>query len=143
MADLSGKPVEALPKLKDRKFVEINPDNFDTVLEKMKPHLSFSVRDRLSEDPLSLEVAAAEDPNAPRLKVNIDFNSLQDFEPDRVAEKVPPLKQLLDLRRSLTDLKGSLQGNDKLEELLQAAITETEQRVKLRAELNLPEEPAK
>src|SRR6201996_6911457 len=68
LGDFTGQPSEPLPKLKDRKFVEVNPDNFDTVLEGMKPHLAFSVENKLSEDP-----------NAPQLKVDLHFKSLEDF----------------------------------------------------------------
>src|SRR5438045_279888 len=103
LGDFTGQPSEPLPKLKDRKFVEVNPDNFDTVLAGMKPHLSFSVENKLSEDS-----------NAPQLKVDLHFKSMDDFEPENVARQVKPLKELLDLRTKLSDLRGSLQGNDKL-----------------------------
>lgn len=126
MGDFTGQPVEPLARLKDRKFVEVNPDNFDTVLESMKPHLSFSVENKLSEDP-----------NAGNLKVDLHFKSMDDFAPDAVARQVKPLKELLDLRERLTDLRGSLQGNDKLEELLRDAVTDQDKLAKLRGELGL------
>lgn len=126
MGDFTGQPVDPLPRLKDRKFVEVNPDNFDSVLESMKPHLSFSVENKLSEDP-----------NAGNLKVDLQFKSLDDFSPDQVARQVKPLRELLDLRERLTDLRGSLQGNDKLEELLRDAVTDQDKLAKLRAELGL------
>src|SRR5205807_622089 len=107
LGDFTGQPEQPLAKLKERKFVEVNPDNFDSVLEGMKPHLSFSVENKLSEDA-----------NAPQLRVDLHFKSLEDFEPENVAKNVKPLKELLDLRTRLSDLRGSLQGNDKLEELL-------------------------
>src|SRR6201995_236206 len=83
LGDFTGQPSEPLPKLKDRKFVEVNPDNFDTVLEGMKTHLAFSVENKLREDP-----------NAPQLKVDLHFKSLEDFEPQNVARNVKPLKEL-------------------------------------------------
>jgi type VI secretion system protein ImpB len=126
MGDFTGQPVDPLPRLKDRKFTEVNPDNFDAVLESMKPHLSFSVENKL-----------AEDPNAGNLKVDLHFKSMDDFAPDAVARQVKPLKELLDLRERLTDLRGSLQGNDKLEELLRDAVTDKDKMAKLRAELGL------
>lgn len=129
MGDFTGQPVDALPRLKDRKFTEINPDNFDAVLESMKPHLAFSVENKLSEDP-----------NSGNLKVDLNFKSLDDFSPDAVARQVKPLRELLDLRTKLTDLRGSLQGNDKLEELLRDAVTDTDKMAKLRAELGLDKE---
>lgn len=126
MADLSGKPEEPLPRLKDRRFVEVTPDNFDGVLESMKPHLSFSVENKLSEDP-----------SAGQLKADLHFKSLEDFEPERVARQVKPLRELLELRTRLADLRGSLQGNEKLDELLLEAVSNTEKIDKLRAELGL------
>jgi type VI secretion system protein ImpB len=115
LGDFTGNPEQPLPKLKDRKFVEVNPDNFDTVLEGMKPHLSFAVENKLSDDP-----------NAANLKVDLKFRKFDDFEPANVAKQVKPLKELLDLRTRLSDLRGSLQGNDKLEELLLEAVGNTE-----------------
>jgi type VI secretion system protein ImpB len=124
LGDLTGQPEQPLAKLKDRKFVEVNPDNFDTVLEGMKPHLSFSVENKLSEEP-----------DAPNLKVDLHFKSMDDFEPENVARQVKPLKELLDLRTRLADLRGSLQGNDKLEELLLDAVGNTEKLQKIKGEM--------
>jgi type VI secretion system protein ImpB len=124
LGDLSGQPEEPLAALKDRKFVEINPDNFDTVLKGMKPHLSFSVANKLSDDP-----------NAGQIGVNLKFESLDDFSPENVAKQVEPLKELLDLRSRLADLRGSLQGNDKLDDALFEAVSNTETRAKLLSEL--------
>ena len=120
LGDFTGQPADPLPRLKDRKFVEVNPDNFDTVLAGMKPHLSFSVENKLSEDP-----------NAGQLKVDLHFKSLDDFSPDQVATQVGPLNELLKLRSKLADLRGSLQGNDKLEEVLQDVINNTDKLAKL------------
>jgi type VI secretion system protein ImpB len=124
LGDLTGQPEQPLARLKDRKFVEVNPDNFDTVLEGMKPHLNFSVENKLSEEP-----------DAPNLKVDLKFKSMDDFEPENVARQVKPLKELLDLRTRLSDLRGSLQGNDKLEELLLDAVSNTEKLDKLKKEM--------
>ncbi|MGH9575648.1 MAG: type VI secretion system contractile sheath small subunit [Candidatus Acidiferrales bacterium] len=124
LGDFSGQPQEPLPRLKDRKFVEVNPDNFDSVLEGMKPHLSYAVENKLSEDP-----------NAPQLKVDLKFRKMEDFEPANVAKQVKPLKDLMDLRTRLADLRGSMQGNDKLEELLLDAVGNTEKLEKLKGEI--------
>jgi type VI secretion system protein ImpB len=124
MGDFTGHPSEPLPKLKDRKFVEINPDNFDDVLKSMKPHLQFTVENLLSEEP-----------DAGKLGVDLKFESMDDFAPENVAGQVEPLRKLLDLRRQLADLRGSLQGNDKLEEVLQATLTSDEKLGKLKTEL--------
>ncbi|MFB3813498.1 MAG: type VI secretion system contractile sheath small subunit [Terriglobales bacterium] len=130
LGDLTGQPEQPLPRLKDRKFVEINPDNFDTVLQGMAPHVAYSVENKLSENP-----------DAGQLKVDLRFKSLEDFEPEQVAKQVKPLKELLDLRTKLTDLRGSLQGNDKLDELLMQAVGDADKAEKLRAELGLPKKP--
>jgi type VI secretion system protein ImpB len=124
LGDFTGQPTEPLPRLRDRKFVEVNPDNFDSVLEGMKPHLSFSVENKLSEDS-----------NAPQLKVDLHFKSMDDFAPDNVARQVKPLKELMDLRTKLSDLRGSLQGNDKLEELLLDAVGDKNKLDKLKKEM--------
>jgi len=126
MGDFTGMPTEPLAKVKDRKFVEINPDNFDEVLEKMKPHLAFAVENKLSEDP-----------EAPKLKVDLNFKSLDDFAPEAVARQVGPLRQLLELRDRLSDLRGSMQGNDKLEELLRESVSDKDKLAKLRGEIGV------
>jgi type VI secretion system protein ImpB len=125
LGDFTGQPTEPLPKLKERKFVEVNPDNFDDVLKSMKPHLQFTVENMLSEEA-----------DAGQLAVDLKFESMDDFNPDRVAQQVGPLRELLELRRQLSDLRGSLQGNDKLEEVLQATLGSDEKLGRLKAELN-------
>ena len=122
--DFTGQPEEPLPRLKDRKFVEVNPDNFDSVLAAMKPHLAFGVENKISDDP-----------DAGGLRVNLKFRSLEDFEPTQVAKQIKPLNDLLELRTKLSDLRGSLQGNDKLDDLLQAALRDTATLDKLKAEV--------
>ena len=126
MADLTGQPKEPLARLKDRRFVEITPDNFDSVLESMKPHLSFSVENKLSEDP-----------QAGQVKVDLNFQNMDDFQPEQVARQVKPLRELLELRTKLGDLRGTLQGNEKLDDLLLDAVSNTEKMDKLRKELGL------
>jgi type VI secretion system protein ImpB len=126
LGDFSGMPTEALPRLKDRRFVEVTPDNFDSVLESMKPHLAFSVENKLSDDS-----------NAGQIKADLNFKSLEDFEPEQVAKQVKPLKELLDLRTRLADLRGSLQGNEKLDDVLMEAVKNTEKADKLRKELGI------
>jgi len=128
LGDFTGNPTEPLPRLKDRRFVEVTPDNFDQVIESMKPHLAFSVKNTL-----------AQDPNAPQLKIDLNFKSLDDFEPEQVARQVKPLKELIELRRNLSDLAGTLQTNDKLDQLLADAVATTESRDKLIEELGLSE----
>ncbi len=124
LADLSGQPTDPLPRLKDRRFVEVTPDNFDQVLESMKPHLSYAVDNKLSDDP-----------NAGQLKVDLNFKSLSDFDPANVAQQVKPLKELMDLRQKLSDLRGQLQTNEKLDDLLMNVVGDEDKLKKLKEEL--------
>ncbi len=114
LADLSGKPEEPLPKLKDRKFVEIDRDNFNRVLEGMKPRLAFRVDNKLG---------GKEDT---QIGVELKFKSMDDFHPEQVATQVEPLRKLIEARRRLAELRNKLDGNDKLDELLQDVISSTE-----------------
>lgn len=125
LADLSGNPAEALPRLKDRKFVEINPDNFDSVLKSMKPRVQFTVANKLAPE------------SGGKIGVDLTFESLDDFNPEAVAKNVGPLKELLELRTKLADLRGNLQGNDKLEEILQSTLNNAEAMKKLESEVGL------
>ena len=124
LGDFTGQPETPLPKLKDRKFVEIGPDNFDSVLDGMKPHLAYAVENKLSDDP-----------EAANLKVDLRFKSMEDFEPANVARQIKPLKELLDLRTRLSDLRGKLQGNDELDELLLDAVNNNDKMSKLKGEI--------
>jgi type VI secretion system protein ImpB len=130
LGDFTGQPEQPLPKLKERRFVEVTPDNFDVVLDSMKPHLSFAVENKLSEDA-----------NAGQIKVDLKFKSLEDFEPEQVARQVKPLRELLDLRTRLNDLKGTLQTNEKLDEALLEAVSQTEKLEKLKSEVGEKGEP--
>lgn len=125
LGDFTGQPTQPLARLRDRKFTEVNPDNFDEVLKAMKPHLAYSVENKLSEDA-----------DAGQLKVDLKFESLDDFAPENVARQVKPLRELLDLRTRLSDLRGTLQTNEKLDEVLQAAI-KGDKLNKLRSELGM------
>ena len=128
LGDFSGNPAEELHKLKDRKFVEVTPDNFDDVLASMKPRLAYSVANKL-----------ADDPDAPKLKVDLSFKKLEDFEPEQVARQIKPLRELLDLRTRLADLRGSLQTNQTLDDLLQEVINSSEKMQRLRTEVQTAE----
>lgn len=112
-ADLSGQPDKPLGKLKDRNFIEIDRNNFDQVMAKQNPRLAFKVDNKLTG-------------GETKLGVELRFKQMADFEPQNVARQVGPLKELLDLREKLANLRSSLAGNDKLEELLQDAISKTE-----------------
>jgi type VI secretion system protein ImpB len=122
MADLSGDGASELAELKDRKFVEIGPENFDKVLKASNAKLAYSVDNKLSD-------------KGGKLGVSIKFESFDDFSPDKVAEQVEPLKELLAKRRQLTDLKGKLTTNYKLDQALQAALGNEENMKRLKTEL--------
>ena len=106
MGDFVGKPEEALPALKNRKFVEIDRDNFDQVLSGMSPRLAYTVDNKLQDD-------------GSKLGVELKFNSLEDFEPDNVVQQVEPLRKLVEARQKLSDLRSKMDGNEKLESLLE------------------------
>lgn len=113
LGDYSGMPKVALPKLKDRKFVSIDRDNFDDVLKGVAPRLAMRVDNELLKD-------------ATELSVELNFEKLEDFEPAAVVRQVEPLRQLLEVRTKLSDLRNKMIGNDKLEELLDEIVRDTE-----------------
>jgi type VI secretion system protein ImpB len=119
LADLSGKPSEPLAKLKDRKFVEIDRDNFNRVLDGMKPRVAFKVDNKLGGKDDS------------QIGVELKFKSIDDFHPEQVAMQVDPLRKLIAAREKLSELRNKLDGNDKLDELLQDVLSSTESLTKL------------
>jgi type VI secretion system protein ImpB len=124
LADLSGKPDEPLPRLRDRKFVEIDRDNFNDVMKGMKPRLAFRVDNTLTDDDT-------------KLGVELRFQNIDDFSPERVAEQVEPLKKLLEVRQQLKGLLAKTDGNDQLAERLQEIVNNTEQLQQLGQEAGL------
>lgn len=127
LGDFTGQPEEPLARLKERKFVEVTPDNFDDVLASMKPHLAFTVENKLSEEA---------EPG--KLGVDLKFRSMDDFEPQNVARQVKPLRELLELRSKLADLRGSLQGNEKLDDILKETVSSEDKMKRLKAEVEGP-----
>ncbi|ESJ24197.1 type VI secretion system contractile sheath small subunit [Cupriavidus gilardii] len=113
VADLSGQSEVALPKLRDRKFVNIDRDNFDDVMSAVEPRAAFQVPNKLSED-------------GGKFGVDLKFRSLDDFSPEAVVDQIEPLRKLLEARSKLADLRNKLAGNDKLEDLLSEVLTNTE-----------------
>jgi len=113
LGDFSGQPKDPLPKVKDRKFINIDRDNFNEVLKGMSPRLQIQVDNRLKDD-------------GTQLGVELQFKKIEDFEPESIAEQVAPLKTLLDARKRLSDLRNKLAGNDKLEALLDDVVRDTE-----------------
>lgn len=124
MADLSGQPKDPLPPLKERKFVNIDRDNFNDVLAKAAPRLGLRVANKLT----------GQEGN---LGIELNFKHIDDFEPDRVAAQVPALKELLDMRLRLGQLLTKLEGNDKLEQMLTDILGNTEKAMALAKEMGV------
>jgi type VI secretion system protein ImpB len=125
MADLSGAPAEALPKLKDRKFVEIDRDNFNDVLASCAPRLALRVDNRLAKDDT-------------KLNVELKFRSIDDFNPASVVKQIEPLNKLFEARQRLMDLLAKLDGNDKLDALLQEIVDNPDNQKALKASTAAP-----
>jgi type VI secretion system protein ImpB len=119
LGDFSANPEKALPALKERKFVDIDRDNFDQVLAGMNPRVAFRVDDKLSGSGES------------KLAVELKFKNMDDFSPENVARQVDPLRKLLDTRDKLKNLLNKMEGNDKLEEMLHGIIQSTDKRDQL------------
>lgn len=113
LGDYSGHAQTPLPKLKERKFVQIDRDNFDDVLKGVAPRLAMRVDNKLQNDDS-------------QLGVELNFGSMADFEPQRVVEQVEPLRKLLEARQRLADLRNKMSGNDKLEALLDEVVRDTD-----------------
>jgi len=109
LADLAGQADPPLPKLKDRRFVEIDRDNFNEIMEKISPRLDLSVPDRLKGEG--------------NLKVELRFREFSDFHPEAVVHQVPRLAKLLEARTQLRDLLAKLDGNDDLGGLLEQIVS--------------------
>ncbi len=113
LADLSGQPKDSLGRVKDRNFVEIDRDNFDQVLAGSKPRLAYRVPNRLAED-------------GSQLGVELEFKSLDDFGPEAVAQQIEPIQKLVEARRRLSELAIKINTNERLEELLQDVVQNTD-----------------
>jgi type VI secretion system protein ImpB len=110
MSDLSGKPAEPLPALADRKFLEIDVDNFDDRMKAMKPRVAFMVPNTLTGEG--------------NLAVDITFESMDDFSPAAVARKVEALNKLLEARTQLSNLLTYMDGKTGAEELLNKVLAD-------------------
>jgi type VI secretion system protein ImpB len=119
LGDFGTDPDAPKKRLKDRKFVNVDADNFDEVLGGVAPATSFRVPNHLS-------------PEGGEFAVQLQFRQMDDFRPEAVVQQVAPLKGLLDARAKLADLRNKLAGNDKLEDLLNDVLTNTEKLYSLR-----------
>lgn len=116
LGDFSGSPEKPLPPLKDRKFVEIDRDNFDKILAGISPRLAFRVEDKISGK------------SGQQLNVELRFQSMDDFSPENVVRQVGPLREMLEKREKLKNLLNKMEGNDKLEAMLDEIIQNTQSR---------------
>jgi type VI secretion system protein ImpB len=121
LADLAGQSGPPLPRLKERKFVQIDRDNFDDVMASLLPKLKLSVDSKL--------------PEGGKLPVELSFRGIGDFHPRRVLDQLAPLKKLLEQRQRLVDLLAKLDGNDALNGLLQEALLDRSRLEALKAAL--------
>jgi type VI secretion system protein ImpB len=112
LSDLSGKPAEPLPAVADRRFLDIDIDNFDERMKAIRPRVAFAVENTLTGDG--------------QMMADMTLESIEDFSPAAIARKVEPLRKLLEARTKLADLRNKLAGNDKLEDLLNDVLNSTE-----------------
>jgi type VI secretion system protein ImpB len=123
MGDFSGNPTEPLKPLRDRKFVDINRDNFNEVLAKMTPGLNLKVKNTIQND-------------GTEMPVNLKFQSMDDFQPARIVQQVKPLEQLMDTRNKLRDLQAKADLSNSLDSLLEDVLKNTGKAEELNKDLN-------
>jgi type VI secretion system protein ImpB len=122
LSDLGQNPATPLPKLKDRKFVEIDRDNFNDVLASTKPEITVKVDDVIK--------------GAGKIAIPLTFTHLDDFRPERLVERIPELRRLLRARERLNDLLAKLEGNDELSAALREVMESTEALEKIKTEVS-------
>ncbi|MBX7061149.1 MAG: type VI secretion system contractile sheath small subunit [Acidobacteria bacterium] len=122
--DFVGKPDEPLPGLKNRKFVEIDPDNFNQVLAGMAPRLAYTIDNKLQDD-------------GSKMGIELRFKDIEDFEPDKIVQQVEPLRKLVEARQRLADLRSKMDGNDKLESMLEDLIANADKQKAISSELGI------
>jgi type VI secretion system protein ImpB len=119
LGDFSGNPTEPLKPMKDRKFIQIDRDNFNEVMSKMTPGLNLKVENTLKGD-------------GSEMGVSLKFNSMDDFDPANVAKQVEPLKKLMETRARLRELQTKADMNEKLENLLEGVLQNSDDLSKLK-----------
>ena len=124
MGDFSGDPTSPLRPLADRKFIQIDRDNFNDVMAGMNPGLKLKVDNKLSEE-------------GGEMSVDLKFNSLDDFEPARVAQQVPALRALMETRAKLRDLMSKVDRSEELEGLLEQVLKNENELKSLSSQLGL------
>jgi type VI secretion system protein ImpB len=124
LGDFSGDPTQPLRPLAERKFIQIDRDNFDDVMARLTPGLNLKVDNKLADD-------------GTQISVNLAFNKLEDFEPARVAAQVPALRSLLETREKLRDLMSKADRSERLESLLEQVLQNAGDLKVLSSELGL------
>ncbi|MCP5208610.1 MAG: type VI secretion system contractile sheath small subunit [Hahellaceae bacterium] len=125
MGDYSGDNTASKKALKERKFVQIDRDNFNDIMGKVEPTADLKVADKLSGQ------------DGKEMGVNLQFNSIEDFEPQNIVNQVEPLKKLLEARNKLRDLMSKADRSEELETLLEQVLQSTESVASLSQELGL------
>lgn len=113
LADLSADGASNLPPMKERRFKEIDRDNINDVLKDSAPEINLRVKNRLAGDDS-------------QIGVKLKFESMDDFEPAKVAQQVEPLRKLMEERERLNEVLGKMESNQKLEDLLGQVMSNTE-----------------
>ncbi len=124
MGDFSGDPTQPLRPMSERKFIQIDRDNFNDVLARMTPGVKLKVDNKLADD-------------GSQMAVELKFNSMDDFEPARIAEQVPALKALMETRNKLRDLMSKVDRSEDLENLLEQVLKNEDDFKKLSGQLGL------
>ena len=127
MGDFSGDPTTPLKSLKDRKFVQIDRDNFNSVMARLTPGLNLKVDNTLADD-------------GSQMAVNLKFSSMDDFEPENIVSQVEPLQKLKDTRDKLRDLMSKADLSEDLEGVLEKVLQSTDDMKKLSEELGVGSE---
>src|SRR5262249_30058319 len=127
LGDFSGNPTQPLKPLKDRKFIQVDRDNFNDVMARMTPGANLRVPNTLKND--GTEIA-----------VSLKMNSMDDFEPGQIVQQVEPLRKLLETRNKLRDLLTKVDRSEDLENLLDQVLQNTNQLKKLSGDLGAKEE---
>jgi type VI secretion system protein ImpB len=127
VGDFSGKPYEPLKPLRDRKFIQIDRDNFDDVMQRMTPGAEFKVENTLAGD-------------GSEIPVSLRFKSMDDFEPAAIVDQVEPLRKLLAVRNKLRDLMAKVDRSEELESLLEEVLQNTDKLSALAEELGTKDE---
>lgn len=121
LGDFSAASELEKTKLKDKKFINVDLDNIDEVMQSLAPRATFQVENTLTEE-------------GGHMSVDLTFNSMQDFRPENVVQQVDPLRKLVEARERLTDLRNKISNNERLEDLLDEVLQNTDQVRRLSAE---------